>query len=480
MKRMQLLWLFASMTAGTRPLIRAKNAATNYPGIQFGGDRKLSITVFSDLHFGEPESARGRHDADFKTINTMKSVLNNEQPNLVVLNGDLTSCEWVAPENANSLVDQIVAPLVERNIPFATTWGNHDASKTCSTRLMSEHMWDMKGTNGKKLSFTTSSVPGEYGQVGTSNYLIPVYSSSDASKLEMLLWFFDSKGGRVYQPNGGDMTVANWVDDKVVSWFRQSSNEFRQQYGRVVPSLAFVHIPVHAARAFQKDGGRTGATEPGLDEELIGHQGDVCDNNDNCNYNGADTPFMKALIETEGLMAVFSGHDHGVDWCMKWSKSLPYNDPTKGNGLNLCFNRHSGYGGYTDWKRGARQIVIEQDKLGKNELETWIRLEDGDVSGHVMLNATYGVDHYPKVDKLKSFVSYLEPKPAAVFAERPSSVAKPKPKSKSTTASQTKLKSTMTTRPDVQKPKTMLTKSKSSIKPTAHPKSLDVKKSSNR
>lgn len=27
----------------------------NYPGIQFGSDGQLSITVFSDLHFGERE-----------------------------------------------------------------------------------------------------------------------------------------------------------------------------------------------------------------------------------------------------------------------------------------------------------------------------------------------------------------------------------------------------------------------------------------
>jgi hypothetical protein len=27
----------------------------NYPGIQFGSNGKLSITVFSDLHFGERE-----------------------------------------------------------------------------------------------------------------------------------------------------------------------------------------------------------------------------------------------------------------------------------------------------------------------------------------------------------------------------------------------------------------------------------------
>ncbi|CAO2657985.1 Nn.00g072450.m01.CDS01 [Neocucurbitaria sp. VM-36] len=383
MKRTQFIWLLVCRTGAILRLTQIESPTINYPGIQFGGDRKLSITVFSDLHFGEPEEARGRRDADLKTLGVMKSVLNNEHPHMVVLNGDLTSCEWVAPENVNSLVDQIVAPLIERNLPFATTFG----------------------TDGKTLSLATSSVPGEHDQVGTSNYFIPVYSSRDARKLEMLLWFFDSKGGRVYQPGGVDIAVSNWVDDKVVAWFRQTNDELRQEQGRTIPSLAFVHIPVHAARAFQKDGCRTSGTEPGLDEELISHQGDICDSNgDNCNYNGADTSFMKALIDT-GVMAVFSGHDHGVDWCMRWSKNLANNDPTNGNGINLCFNRHSGYGGYTDWKRGARQIVIEEERLGINELETWIRLEDGRISGHVILNATYGVDHYPKVTKSKSFVS---------------------------------------------------------------------------
>lgn len=150
----------------------------------------------------------------------MNSVLNNEHPNMVVLNGDLTSCEWVAPENALALVDQIVAPLIERDLPFAATFGNHDASKTCSTRLMSEHMWNIKGTYGQRLSFTISSVPGDHDQVGTSNYFVPVYSSSDGSKLEMLLWFFDSQGGRVYQPNGVDIPVANWVDDRIFKYLQ--------------------------------------------------------------------------------------------------------------------------------------------------------------------------------------------------------------------------------------------------------------------
>lgn len=155
-----------------------------------------------------------------KTIGVMNSVLNNEHSNLVVLNGDLTSCEFVAPENLTSYVDQITAPLVERNVPFAATFGNHDMSKTCNTRTVSEHMYNITGKDGKKLSFTTSSVNGPYEQVGTSNYYIPVYASKGGGnpELSMMLWFFDSKGGRDFQKvdaHGKDVPVADWVDDKV-------------------------------------------------------------------------------------------------------------------------------------------------------------------------------------------------------------------------------------------------------------------------
>lgn len=154
-------------------------------------------------------------------MGVIDSVLNNEHSDLVVLNGDLTSCEFVAPENATRLVDQIAAPLVDRNMPFAATFGNHDMSKTCNTRVMSEHMWDsIKGKNGEKLSFTTSSVPGPYQDVGTSNYFIPIYASGGGGgpQIALMLYFFDSRGGRDFQkvdPSGKDVPVSGWVDNKV-------------------------------------------------------------------------------------------------------------------------------------------------------------------------------------------------------------------------------------------------------------------------
>jgi hypothetical protein len=67
-----------------------------------------------------------------------------------------------------------------------------------------------------------------------------------------------------------------------------------------------------------------------------------------------------------------------------------------GNGMNLCFDRHTGYGGYGNWMRGSRQILLNEKYLA-TETETWIRLEDGTISGRVTLNATYGQDQYPVV-----------------------------------------------------------------------------------
>ena len=84
-------------------------------------------------------------------------------------------------------------------------------------------------------------------------------------------------------------------------------------------------------------------------------------------------------------------------FCAKWSMDLTENDPKNGKGLNMCFNRKSGYGGYSDWTRGARQIVIDESRLANQDIDTWIRLEDGNISGSITLNSTFGTDHYPLV-----------------------------------------------------------------------------------
>ncbi|CAI6339854.1 unnamed protein product [Periconia digitata] len=429
LKHESLLWLLASKT-GTTPMVGyGQGAPFDYPGLRFDvQDRKFQITVFSDLHLADQARPEG---SDNQTIAVMNKVLDAEPgTDLVVLNGDLISCEWVGPESVNSTIDKIIDPLLARKLPFTATFGNHDMSKTCDTRAVAQHMREkasVLATGHREVTWTRNAVQGKYEDVGTSNYYIPVYSASGGGNpnLSMVLWFFDSRGGNKYQPGGEDEGVGDWVGDEVVSWFTLQRNFLLSQNNNIpIPSLAFVHIPPSVTAAFQKSGLRTEATEPGLNEETINTQAE--------GIKGGDHKFLQALIDTEGLMAVFSGHDHRIDWCMKYSRTHPiptFQPPVAKNGMHLCFNRHTGYGGYSDYERGGRHIVVDEDDLitslhashprqqppgetqqrkekegGGGGLQMWIRLESGHVSGNVSLNASYGVDEYEVVGRGKTFL----------------------------------------------------------------------------
>jgi len=63
-----------------------------------------------------------------------------------------------------------------------------------------------------------------------------------------------------------------------------------------------------------------------------------------------------------------------------------------GDGLYMCYDRRTGYGGYGDWARGSRQILL-QENIPEVPVQTWIRLEDGTDNGRVSLNSAYSQDH---------------------------------------------------------------------------------------
>lgn len=62
-------------------------------------------------------------------------------------------------------------------------------------------------------------------------------------------------------------------------------------------------------RAFQKSG-VSPASEPGINEERVHQQG----YDPKSGYHSQDFPFIRALLNTSGLIATFSGHDHDNDW----------------------------------------------------------------------------------------------------------------------------------------------------------------------
>jgi hypothetical protein len=159
----------------------------------------------------------------------MNTILNAELPNLVVLNGDLITGENTFLENSTHYVDEIVAPLVQHGIPWASAYGNHDTEYNLSAQDLLER------ENRYPLSLTRSMIRGP--NAGVSNYYLPVYSSDLTNPtLRLLLWFFDSRGGKAFQEldeNGNEVFIPGNVDESVSLLV---ANLEPQLYGELPPN----------------------------------------------------------------------------------------------------------------------------------------------------------------------------------------------------------------------------------------------------
>ena len=329
----------------------------------------------------------------------MNKLIDFESPDLVVFNGDLITGENTMLTNSTNYVEQIVEPLIKRGLPWASSYGNHDRDFNLSSGALYEK------EKSYDLSLTARMVPGGEEDIGVTNYFLPVFPSTSASASNeellrarnaplLILYFVDSRSGTSFQqryPNGNFINLPTVVANETISWLRATSTAISTRYQKVIPSLLFTHIPPSPMLAFQSNprssgGGPDPNKEPGINEDVP------------VNPQVGDANFLQAiadLTETGGLRATFSGHDHGDDWCFRWTSQLP-GSAVAGKGSFHCFGRHTGYGGYGSWTRGARQVLVTEELLA-DEILTWIRLEDGTVSGSVSLNRTYGFDEYPAV-----------------------------------------------------------------------------------
>ncbi|PCH45020.1 Metallo-dependent phosphatase [Wolfiporia cocos MD-104 SS10] len=343
------------------------------PRVTFREDGTFKITVFADLHYGEnPWDAWGP-EQDVNSTKLMRIVLAEEKPDYVVLNGDLITGENTFRQNSTRLIDEIVAPLNEFQLPFSSTHGNHDNEPNIT------HLEEIKREQlVAPLSYTRTAPPGIGGEEGPGTYWVPVYEHVDDPTPVLILWFFDSRGG--WTPGSNSTPVPDWVDDSVAGWIEREIAAMDAAWGPADDTraaLAFVHIPPHAIQALQP--GLNSTRDPGLNADVLG-SGSTQATTNPANI-GKDQPFWESLNKNvKNLHAVFSGHDHGNEWCVR--------EPTMD--VIFCFSKHSGYGGYSDswWGHGVRNIVFPSPRP-TDALDTWIRFENGTIQARVTLDSSY-------------------------------------------------------------------------------------------
>lgn len=104
------------------------------PDLRVGADGKLKIVVIADTHMGtdagvckDAIDAHGNNlpesVADPLTVDFIGKILDIENPDLVVLAGDQLHH---GNSDSQSALLKVVAPMIDRKIPFTSVFGNHD------------------------------------------------------------------------------------------------------------------------------------------------------------------------------------------------------------------------------------------------------------------------------------------------------------------------------------------------------------------
>ncbi|XP_068342169.1 probable inactive purple acid phosphatase 16 isoform X1 [Pyrus communis] len=333
----------------------------------------FKIALFADLHFGEDAWTHWGPLQDVKSIKVMSSVLDDETPDFVIYLGDVITANNIAIKNASLYWDQAVSPTRARGVPWASVFGNHDdaafvwpiewfsspgipeirchvANSSCS----GEEECHFEGT--QRLELMKNEIERNtlsYSRYGPkelwpsiSNYVLQLLSSDNPKSPVALLYFLDSGGG----------SYPEIISSAQAEWFRQKALEINPDSR--VPEIIFWHIP---SRAYKKAAPWFGIHKPcvgSINKERVATQ-------------EAEMGIMKLLVERPSAKAIFVGHNHGLDWCCPYEK------------LWLCFARHTGYGGYGNWDRGARIVEITEQPFS---VKSWIRMEDGSVHSEVVLS----------------------------------------------------------------------------------------------
>jgi hypothetical protein len=307
-------------------------SAQEKPVLQFPESGMFRIAQITDTHFNSQDVSETPRER-LAMINT---VLDIENPDFVIYTGD------VVKSNSLKDWDLILAPCIERKIPWAFLFGNHDDEYGISREEIMKYVGKMPYCCAER---------GPENIHGVGNYILKVYSQNK-SVPGVLLYCFDNAYTVPYQPQCQSGPVG-WFSSDQVQWYREKSREYTKNNGnKPVPALAFFHIPLDEyvqISAFPKETRMIGDK---MEKECIGI---------------LNSGLFQTMFECGDVMGTFCGHDHTNDYLgILHGIALAY-------GRSACQRK----------PYGAR--LIEVTDAGKQTFKTWIRLSTGEKINEIIV-----------------------------------------------------------------------------------------------
>lgn len=185
--------------------------------LQFNKNGKFKILCLADVQDDYPMEPA--------VLQFIAEALDFCAPDLVVFVGDNIVGDDIRA------IGEMVAPLVERNVPFTFVFGNHDDE---GGLVKEDQLAEYQKFPG---CLAYDANPELY---GCATHNLPILSSN-GSKVAFNIWCFDSGGS--YRDEDGTWLGYDWVREDQIEWYNTTRDALAAENGgEVVPAMAFQHI----------------------------------------------------------------------------------------------------------------------------------------------------------------------------------------------------------------------------------------------
>lgn len=280
----------------------AGSPRANGPKLQFHADGTFKVVQFNDTQDDER--------TDKRTVELIEKTLDQEQPDFVLINGDVITGGCETRLAVKQAINNVVWPMESRGIPWAVTYGNHDEDSLPQSGVDEAGMLDFYRSYDYNMNAENIA-----GVTGTGNTIVPVAASAPSGREAFALWLLDSgryAPGTINGQNFAGYPTWDWLRMDQVAWYRDESITLEQRLGRKLPGLMFIHIALWEHR-FMWWGGvdtRTAAdaARGKARHAIVGER-----NEDEC-PGPINSGMYNAILERGDVKGVFVGHDHVNDY----------------------------------------------------------------------------------------------------------------------------------------------------------------------
>lgn len=313
-----------------------KELLENKTKLRFNEDGEFKVMVLADLH-----TKLGGLTAEQQGY--VKTMVDREQPDLVILTGDnvrsLDSAPFADEAAMRVVLDSMVGYLEDNGIYWMHVYGNHDDENNPLDKETQQAIYE-------SYEYCLSKDVEEL--YGVGNYVVPLYGSDESrDDIKFAFWGLDSgtymseEDKALLFPDGqsvyGDSKSINYdyIHYDQIKWYENTSQQLEAYAGAKVPGLMSIHIALQEYYTAWLN--REGTEWSGDKNEVVAASA----------YNSG---LFEVMRNRGDIKAVVCGHDHKNTFMVNYA------------GIKLCYSPTISTNSYYDEKEmGCRVFTLREE-----------------------------------------------------------------------------------------------------------------------